>query len=65
MADDADIASDYAHRLNEEQLEARVRFEGESETHCIDCDEEIPQLRCESLPGVQRCVDCQSLAERT
>ncbi len=33
---------------------------GESLRHCEDCDAEIPQARREALPGVRRCVRCQS-----
>lgn len=65
MADEAEIASAYADRFTEECVASRVRFEGESATHCIDCDEEIPQQRRDSLPGVQRCVECQEISERS
>ncbi len=33
--------------------------EGESLTHCAECDEEIPQARREAIPGVKICIDCQ------
>lgn len=33
--------------------------EGESQTHCAECGEEIPQARREALPGVRLCVACQ------
>jgi len=33
---------------------------GESEQYCVDCGEEIPERRREALPGVKRCVTCQS-----
>jgi len=26
---------------------------------CIDCEEEIPQARLESVPSASRCVSCQ------
>lgn len=32
---------------------------GESRTHCVDCDEEIPQARREAVPGVTLCIECQ------
>ncbi len=33
--------------------------QGESLTHCAECEEEIPQARREAIPGVKICVDCQ------
>ncbi|EIP0297683.1 TraR/DksA C4-type zinc finger protein [Salmonella enterica] len=34
-----------------------------SATHCCDCRAPIPEPRREALPGVSRCVDCQSILE--
>ena len=31
---------------------------------CVDCDDEIPAARRAAIPGVRRCVHCQSSAER-
>ena len=40
---------------------ARSRLpRGESLTHCEDCGEEIPEKRRRAVPGVRRCVACQS-----
>lgn len=36
---------------------------GESARECEECGEPIPQPRREALPGVRRCVSCQSAAE--
>lgn len=36
----------------------------ESEEYCLDCDEEIPELRRTAVKGVTRCIECQTLAER-
>ncbi len=33
--------------------------QGESETHCLECGEEIPKARREAVPGVKICIDCQ------
>ena len=30
---------------------------------CIDCGDPIPKARRKAVPGVQRCVPCQSLSE--
>lgn len=45
-------------------LQRRHQFQGASATHCIECDEPIPDQRRELLPGVQRCIDCQQLHEQ-
>jgi len=63
MADFADKASDYTERHNAEALENRVTYQGESAEYCVDCDAKIPARRRQAIPGVQRCVDCQQLAE--
>jgi phage/conjugal plasmid C-4 type zinc finger TraR family protein len=34
-----------------------------SATDCIDCGDPIPKARRKAVPGVQRCVPCQSLSE--
>lgn len=42
---------------------ARARLavgEGEGETHCERCGEEIPEARRRALPGARTCVPCQS-----
>ena len=40
---------------------ARARLPvGESERWGVECGEEIPEKRREALPGVKRCVACQS-----
>ena len=44
---------------------ARSRLaEGESLTHCEECDQEIPEARRKALPGVRLCVKCQSELEK-
>jgi phage/conjugal plasmid C-4 type zinc finger TraR family protein len=40
---------------------ARARMPvGESETHCVECGDAIPEGRRKALPGVRTCVTCQS-----
>ena len=47
--------------VESEVARARSRLaRGESLTHCEDCDEEIPEARRLAVPGVRRCVRCQS-----
>lgn len=37
---------------------------GQSRSHCIECEEPVPEKRRELIPGVQRCVACQSEADK-
>lgn len=37
---------------------ARLSFE-----RCIECDNKIPQVRRDAIPGVRRCVECEELHE--
>jgi phage/conjugal plasmid C-4 type zinc finger TraR family protein len=40
---------------------ARARLlSGESETHCLECGEPIPEGRRQAVAGVKTCVPCQS-----
>ena len=40
---------------------ARSRLpEGESLTHCEECEIAIPDARRKAIPGVRLCVNCQS-----
>jgi len=44
---------------------ARSRLgQGESLLNCEECDEPIPEKRRLALPGVRKCVPCQSEADR-
>lgn len=64
MADNVDIATDYLEQVTAAQIAARVRYQGTSLSHCVECGEEIPQRRRELLPGVRLCVECQARLER-
>ncbi|MCE7610135.1 TraR/DksA C4-type zinc finger protein [Vibrio fluvialis] len=35
----------------------------ESETHCLECDEEIPQGRRNAIKGCKWCTTCQAKRE--
>ncbi|PRY25511.1 TraR/DksA family transcriptional regulator [Aliiruegeria haliotis] len=52
-----------------EQIEASIQDElarmrthagpaGESATHCVECEEPIPEARRAAIPGVKICIDC-------
>ena len=38
--------------------------EGESLTHCEECEVAIPEARRKAVPGVRHCVKCQSEIEK-
>ena len=41
------------------RMKARAVSQGESLTHCAECEEPIPEARRSALPGVKLCLDCQ------
>lgn len=43
-----------AHRINRDAVSA---------THCVECGEDIPELRRVKVPGCQRCASCQQDSE--
>lgn len=66
MADVVDVASEHAEYLLQRQLEQhqrRAAAPAASAEFCVDCDELIPALRREKVPGCQTCVDCQAVRE--
>ena len=64
MPDICDHANDEMEFLNQIQL-SRISSATHqpSATHCCDCRAPIPERRREAVPGVNRCVDCQSILE--
>lgn len=36
----------------------------DSAIDCVDCDEPIPLLRRQAVPGCQFCIDCQAQREK-
>ena len=63
--DDVDRAQEINERHLETALQGHLHRQqtGESNTHCEDCRERIPEARREAVPGCRRCIDCQSLLE--
>lgn len=62
MADAADIA---AENIEHAERQALARFNSsrnvdprESRTHCVFCEEPIPEGRRKALPGVTCCIHC-------
>ncbi|MBT9382887.1 DksA/TraR family C4-type zinc finger protein [Pseudooceanicola sp. CBS1P-1] len=42
-----------------QRLKGRRQPQGESLTHCADCEEPIPEKRRLAIPGVKLCIECQ------
>lgn len=63
-ARDGAVSEQIEASINDElaRLKARRAPEGESLTHCAECEEPIPEARRAALPGVNLCIDC--VAER-
>ncbi len=40
------------------RLKSRPAPQGDSLTHCAECDEEIPEARRDAIPRVKLCIDC-------
>jgi len=47
------------------RLKARRAPQGDSLTHCADCEEPIPEARRRAIPGVKLCIDCQQDRDST
>ena len=67
MTDIFDRAQELEQRQREAALAAfaqRTKQTGyASETHCIDCDEPIPEGRRQAQSGCVRCRECQDAYE--
>ncbi|CAD7837070.1 MAG: Uncharacterized zinc-finger containing protein YbiI [Olavius algarvensis Delta 4 endosymbiont] len=37
---------------------------GEGTTHCLECEEAIPEARRKAISGVRLCIDCQAELEK-
>lgn len=61
MADIIDESSALEeHLLNVALMNATAKSGKPSRMHCIDCEDEIPEVRRTLVAGCQRCVSCQS-----
>lgn len=66
MADFCDLGSERAQQILDDALAARARQSNKpavDHPFCLECDAAIPLKRRELLPGVELCVDCQSIEE--
>ncbi|UWR23562.1 DksA/TraR family C4-type zinc finger protein [Sulfitobacter sp. S190] len=57
---DGAVSEQIEASINDElaRLKARRGPQGESATHCAECEEPIPEARRQAVPGVKPCVDC-------
>lgn len=59
-----DAANELTERRLELTIEAmRIDRNAVSATHCIECDEAIPQARRDAVPGCRTCASCQKEIE--
>lgn len=59
-----DAASELEEMLREQAIAAhRIDHSAVSATHCVECDEAIPQARREAVPGCRTCASCQEEIE--
>ncbi|MDH2080326.1 TraR/DksA family transcriptional regulator [Pseudomonas atacamensis] len=66
MVDWFDRAQALEQLQRDKAIEAQLackRPSGPSRTHCVDCDNPIPEKR-QALGGITRCVPCQSSVEK-
>jgi RNA polymerase-binding transcription factor DksA len=68
----ATMVTDLDHTLVERHVDeirdidaALLRITKHRYGRCVDCDEDIEPARLMAFPTAKRCVDCQSLHERT
>lgn len=62
---DGDVQEQIDASVNDAVKLARSRLpNGESLTHCEECEEAIPEARRKAIPGVRLCVRCQSALEK-
>lgn len=65
FGDEDDVYEQIESTINDEVQRARSSLpEGESLTHCEECDAPIPEARRQALPGVRLCVACQEAHDR-
>lgn len=64
MADIIDSASELENWQRDAALSMRrINRNAVSATHCVDCEEELPEARRKAYPGCTMCVSCQGEME--
>lgn len=65
-AQDGAVQEQIDASINDEIQRAKSRLpQGDSLSHCEECDAEIPAARRTAIAGVRLCVACQEAAEKT
>jgi phage/conjugal plasmid C-4 type zinc finger TraR family protein len=61
-AKDGAVGEQIEASINDElaRLRAQPKPQGESLTHCAECEEPIPEKRRLAIIGVKLCLECQS-----
>ena len=62
--DDVERASTAHETHLNATIENRVRYEGESAHECVECGNEIPERRRQSIAGTQHCTECAGFLQR-
>lgn len=63
MTEIIDQASALETMMREQAIQAhRINRDAVSATHCVECDEPLPEARRKAYPGCTMCVEC--LAEQ-
>jgi phage/conjugal plasmid C-4 type zinc finger TraR family protein len=72
MTDIIDLAAERETEFLFDALQDQSRRAGlsgktiaDSASHCIECDEPIPVARRKAVPGVQLCIACQIIKEKS
>lgn len=63
MADNIEKGTETSDLFLKASLSKRVIYTGVSAVNCIECDEEIPEKRRQSIKGCKHCTDCASELE--
>jgi phage/conjugal plasmid C-4 type zinc finger TraR family protein len=64
-APDGAVQDQIDDTIRDEVARARAHLTiGEGLSHCMECDEEIPEPRRRVVPGVRTCLSCQSIHDR-
>ena len=65
MTDQFDKAAELEQMQREIAIKKHRTLPRQQSAHfCINCGDDIPELRRQSVPGCVRCVTCQTVLER-
>ncbi|MFP8967202.1 DksA/TraR family C4-type zinc finger protein [Pokkaliibacter sp. CJK22405] len=65
-ASDGAVQEQIESTVDDAVRKARSRLpQGESLTHCEECEAPIPEGRRQAVPGVRLCINCQAAEDKT